>query len=113
MRKGGQNRTGYLGPVTREAPDIFFRLCHHCLYLNEADQEISRCAKCEAEFLPAEANSSHGFQDLDEDLEELAGDHNIVTLKDADDSDDEEMHDFEEGNPPHKRPKLAGLNVKW
>jgi|688.fasta_scaffold226284_2 hypothetical protein len=105
MRQGGQNRTNSLGPSRRDVPDTFFRLCHHCFYLNEADQEISRCTKCETKFISNSEDENYGFETIDEDLEELAGEGNIITLRDEDDS--------AEGEHPVPSPKLNGLNVKW
>lgn len=105
MRQGRQNRTNSLGPLRRDAPDTFFRLCHHCLYLNEAEEEISHCSKCETKFILSSDEDSYGFEKIDEDLEELAGEGNVITLRDQDDS--------LESEPPMPSPKLTGLDVKW
>ncbi|NBV50642.1 hypothetical protein EBR03_07740 [bacterium] len=87
MRKGRHHRATPLGPVIRDVPETFFRLCHYCLHLNEGDSEILICQKCETDFLPnAEAAS--------DEISEM---------------NDEE----EERGPALPKPQLNGLNVKW
>ncbi|NBX76422.1 MAG: hypothetical protein EBQ92_07695 [Proteobacteria bacterium] len=96
MKKGRHHRAALLGPVKRDVPEIFFRLCHHCLFLNESELEIQECKKCEHKFNFTEKDdflpvSEEQF--LDQQMEE-----------------DEEIH---ERTPPQKKTALTGLDVKW
>lgn len=87
MRQGRHHRAALPSPVPRDFPETFFRLCHHCLFLNESEREIQQCQKCEQRFSSPE----------DEIFE------NSV----------EENEESEERGPPPKKTSLTGLDVKW
>lgn len=90
MKQGRQNRKSLsLGPIERDVPETFFRLCHHCLFLNESEEEISRCLRCEKGFLPSE-----------------------VELWEDEQYDDGE-EDEHEAPLARKKHYLNGLNGKW
>lgn len=89
MRKGRQSRAAHLGPFKGDAPETFFRLCHHCLFLNESEIEIQQCHKCERKFI-------------------MSGEEEFVEM-----SDEELFEEQMEAAPPRKKTCLAGLNVKW
>lgn len=102
MRKGRQNRANHLGPIKRDVPETFFRLCHHCLFLNESDSEVIQCSRCDKEFSLKDALSQYGFLPVDGDFEE-----------DGELFDEQDEEEFEERKPLGKKPCLNGLNVKW
>jgi len=97
MRKGRHHRAALLGPVKRDVPETFFRLCHHCLFLNESEIEIQACKKCERKFGLTEED---GFVPISEEQ-----------IFDQQMEDEEEV--AQERTPPQKRPSLMGLDVKW
>lgn len=101
MRKGRQTRANLLGPLKRDAPDTFFRLCHHCLYLNESDSEISQCSKCDKEFSLQQFEPHYGFLPTEAEFEE---DEGFL---------DEPEDEIDERKMPQTKMSLNGLNVKW
>ena len=96
MRQGRHHRAALLGPVKRDVSETFFRLCHHCLFLNESELEIQECKKCERKF---------NVTDEDEFLP--------VSEEQFFDQQMEDEEEIQERTPPQKKPSLAGLNVKW
>ena len=94
MKQGRQNQKNHsLGPVKRDVPETFFRLCHHCLFLNESESEIHHCLQCEKDFMPSEGDSweEESDRDLDDDLDEGESETPII----------------------RKKSYLNGLNGKW
>jgi len=109
VKQGRQNRKSLsLGPLKRDAPETFFRLCHHCLFLNESEVEIYRCNKCEKDFNPPEKDGWEETQgDLRQQLEaqmdqEMEGDQEEPAQ-----TNDKSSH------IPRKKSYLNGLNGKW
>lgn len=93
MKQGRQNQKPLsLGPVKRDVAETFFRLCHHCLFLNESESEIYRCLQCEKEFSPPESNSWEDENEME--LDQLDEDENETPLI-------------------RKKSYLNGLNGKW
>lgn len=45
----GANHPGPHAPLLEDG-HLHFRLCHLCLHLNEADQEIEECSECQHTF---------------------------------------------------------------
>jgi hypothetical protein len=96
---------------------LHFRLCHICLYLNEASEEILGCKKCGEAF--AEPNDPHAKIDI----QEVAAEANAQDPFEDWDSDEEEGEsndshwDEMEYTPNPRRSrlleKLYGLCVRW
>jgi len=109
MRKQGrQNHKALsLGPIKRDVPETFFRLCHHCLFLNESESEIYRCIQCEKDFFPPERDY------WESDPQKRASD-SLETELDRQMEDEETIEQEKEDSlPPQKRSYLNGLNGKW
>lgn len=77
-----------------------FRLCHACLYLNEAPHEIVQCKRCHR-FLTTEPFSGKTLRNLSVSDEEIASDDPIL----------EESH-LQKGQS-RDVPSLNGLKVLW
>jgi hypothetical protein len=95
VRQGRHHRAALLGPVKRDVPETFFRLCHHCLFLNESELEIQECKKCEHKFNFTDDNDFSPISEeqfFDQQMEE---------------------EEIEERTAPQKKPSLTGLDVKW
>ena len=103
MKKGRHNRASLLGPVKRDVPETFFRLCHHCLFLNESPREVEHCIRCDKEFTLKELPAFYGFLPVDEELDRQM----------EEPSEEFSEDELIEGKPPRKKAPLAGLNVKW
>ena len=106
MRKGRQQNNPLAGPPKRDLPEVFLRLCHYCLYLNESDKEIEQCERCEKCFSPKQVNHSYSYQDSDSETDSDS------SLEQALDSLEEEL----ETRPEEKafgKTLVNGLNVKW
>jgi len=108
MRQGRQQKSSlHYGPIKRDPPDIFLRLCHHCLYLNESEAEIEQCGRCEKWFGPKQFINSYQFKE--ESNRELLDPSEEQIL-------DQLEEDFEHSTDTKKRSKKSlvnGLNVKW
>ncbi|NBT58270.1 hypothetical protein EBT16_05750 [bacterium] len=100
MKKGRHPRAARFGPVKGDAPETFFRLCHHCLFLNESEFEITKCQKCELKFTPV---NKEGFPLVSEEQ----------VFDQVMEEDEEENEEPQETAPPRKKSSLTGLNVKW
>ncbi|MFM8268634.1 MAG: hypothetical protein ACKN9V_00450 [Pseudomonadota bacterium] len=96
MHKGRHSRAALMSPVKRNAPDTFFRLCHHCLFLNESELEIKECEKCQRKF-------------------SLKKDQNSAPISEEEFFDQQmnEDEEIQEQRPPLKKTALTGLDVKW
>ena len=83
---------------------MHFRLCHLCMHLNEADQEISECSECQ-----------HAFKD--EILTQFFRDRDDESFSDAapDDSEGESTSESSEEDPDDAKPvrDLNGLSVRF
>jgi hypothetical protein len=102
---------------------VHFRLCHFCLHLNEASQEIGQCRKCRRHLTigamlkdvtpeeVAEAWINEGYEGSEEEAEDMAAD---------------ELQEMEKNHPragsvqfdpdtqsERSVPHLTGLSVIW
>ena len=109
MRKQGrQNRKAHsLGPIKRDVPETFFRLCHHCLFLNESESEIQRCIQCEKDFVSSDKDQWES--DPKKGNSELLETELDRQMEDEENSDERK----EKSPPPQKKYYLNGLNGKW
>jgi len=106
MKKGRQQNNPLAGPLKRDLPEVFLRLCHYCLYLNESDQEIEQCDRCEKCFSPKPENPASSYQDSNSEIDSDS------YFEQAFDSLEEEL----ETRPEEKafgKTLVNGLNVKW
>lgn len=90
--KKHENQTQAKAIVT----ETYFRLCHFCFHLNEADQPIMECTEC------SNLLSSEPIEEFYEDLYESVSASNSA-------DDDEEESETNTG----VLPQLGGLSVIW
>lgn len=90
--------------------NIFFRLCHSCLHLNESETEVFRCHRCEVLFDPrAEDDETERISGLDEDLQEFVEEGGVIALRDPEPEPLEE----EENEGTAVTENIQGLSVRW
>jgi hypothetical protein len=116
MRKG-RRKTNTAASEKPDHPEIrlgahlqqatYFRLCHHCLHLNESVAEIIRCEHCRR---PLTFDPTLQYLDGESD-----GEHDEIDLEEMDISADEEFFapDGENDLAMDRRLRLAGLSVLW
>lgn len=90
-------------PQLQEEPIAHFRLCHHCLFLNESNEEVVKCDRC-GRYLASDSLFIRG------------GDERTGFGFDVKDEFDDEDGRKTEGQSsvPRKNPtRLTGLSVVW
>jgi hypothetical protein len=102
---------------------VHFRLCHFCLYLNEATQEVGQCRKCRRHLTVgamlkdvtpeevAEAWINEGYDGTEEEAEDMAADELQEMEKNHPRAG--QMHFDPETQTERSVPHLTGLSVIW
>ena len=99
MRKGRKKSTARTARVVEHTN---FRLCHHCLHLNESSSEILRCEGCRR-YLTVEPLLDYleeRMRSRDEEDFPIDADEDFVAPDAA-------------GHETDRPPLLAGLTVRW
>ena len=95
---------------------VYFRLCHHCSHVNEAPQDIERCAKCRRPL-----NFAGLLDEMDaEEIMEMTMDEDFDQPDNGGEGAGTSNHSFRtEGlseelqGDDEDYPTVAGLNVIW
>ena len=102
---------------------VHFRLCHFCLFLNEAVQEIGQCRNCRRHLTVgamlkdvtpeevAEAWINEGYEGSEEEAEELAAEELVEMEKNHPKAGT--LHFDPETQTERSVPHLTGLSVVW